>query len=86
MSADATRTSDSKLYDQWQVAVCSECKTAACWQGVFYCEEYKSAGVTVMTIGDLKKLGPLESEDYWRRDEGIKRLIGTARPLVERRT
>jgi hypothetical protein len=78
--------SRGKLYDAWQVAVCSKCETAACWQGVFYCEDYKSAGVKVMKIGNLRKLGPLESEDYWRRDEGIKRLLGTARPLVERRT
>lgn len=79
-------TPDQKLYDSWQVAVCSSCKTACCWHGVFYCDDYKSAGVTVMTIGELRKLGPLESEDYWRRDEGIKRLLGTAKPLVERRT
>lgn len=67
---------DQKLYDCWQVTVCSACHTAACWQGVFYCQEYKSAGVEVKTIGDLKKLGPLESEDYWRRDEGVKCLLG----------
>jgi hypothetical protein len=75
-----------KLDDDWEVVVCSSCLTAACWHGVFYCDGYRTANVKSMKIGDLRKLGPLESEDYWRRDEGIKRKLGTARPAVERRT
>lgn len=54
--------------DQRLVTVCDRCLRAACWQGVFYCEDYKRAGTTRKTVGKLREL-KLESSDYWRDDE-----------------
>lgn len=47
------------------VTVCDECLRACCWQGVFYCERYKTAGTTQKTVAELRALA-LEHPDYWR--------------------
>jgi hypothetical protein len=46
------------------VTVCSECLRASCWQGIFYCEDYKRARTTRKPIAELRAL-KLESPDYW---------------------
>ena len=46
------------------VTVCSACKRASCWNGIFYCDDYKKAGTIEMTVADLRKLG-LEHPDYY---------------------
>ena len=56
------------------VTVCSSCLTAACWQGEFYCENYKTAGTVEMEVGKLKKL-KLEDPHYWRRDLEQRRRL-----------
>ena len=38
------------------VTVCSACLQASCWQGIFYCDAYKSAGTVERTIEQLKVL------------------------------
>ncbi|MCP3682005.1 MAG: hypothetical protein GY861_04875 [bacterium] len=48
-----------------KVTVCSECLRACCWQGVIYCDDYKTAGDMEVPISELKKLN-LESSDYWK--------------------
>jgi hypothetical protein len=48
-----------------KVTVCSACLQASCWQGLFYCEAYKTAGTVQKTISELMALG-LESPDYWK--------------------
>ena len=78
-------SSETQLNDDWEVTVCSACGTTACWQGVFYCQEYRTANVRQVPIRQLRRT-MLESENYWRRDESVKRKLGTAKPLVERRT
>ena len=45
--------------------VCDNCNRASCFQGVFVCEEYRSANTTQRPVKDLAKLG-LEHSDYWR--------------------
>ena len=47
------------------ITVCEACYRAACWQGEFYCDEYKSAGTTEATRIELAILG-LEHSDYWK--------------------
>lgn len=54
----------------WQtelITVCNKCLQAACWQGVFHCDDYKIAGTTQKPRKELAKLG-LESSDYWKPD------------------
>jgi hypothetical protein len=46
------------------VTVCDQCLQASCWQGEFYCQEYKTAGTKQMTRKELAKLGR-ENSDYW---------------------
>lgn len=46
------------------VTVCDQCLQASCWQGIFYCQEYKTAGTITRTRKELAKLGR-ESSDYW---------------------
>src|SRR5574338_265036 len=46
------------------ITVCSECLQASCWQGEFYCDDYKTAGTKRLTIRELRKLDR-EHESYW---------------------
>lgn len=39
------------------VTVCNSCLTAACWQGQFYCDNYRRAGTTEKSVGELLRLG-----------------------------
>jgi hypothetical protein len=48
-----------------QVAVCSYCLRASCWQGKFSCKHSKVAGVTELPVKTLKKL-KLEHPDFWK--------------------
>ena len=50
---------------QTMVTVCASCLQASCWQGVFYCEEYKHADITQKSIAELKILA-LEDPGYWK--------------------
>lgn len=58
-----------------EVTVCDKCFTAACWQGVFMCEESRDAGIVRMPVSYLKKLG-LEHSDYWKFKEGVEFHFG----------
>lgn len=51
------------------VTVCSSCLQATCWQGLFYCDDYQTAGTKDMPISELQKL-KLEHPSYW--DPGYK--------------
>lgn len=46
------------------VTVCDRCLQASCWQGIFYCDDYKTAGTIQKTRKELQKLGR-ENSDYW---------------------
>ena len=46
------------------VTVCSSCLQATCWQGIFYCNEYRTAGTVEKTREELKELA-LEHSSYW---------------------
>ncbi len=47
------------------VTVCDKCKRASCWQGVFYCDEARSAGTVDLPVSELRLMG-LESPVYWK--------------------
>lgn len=49
------------------VAVCDKCLQAPCWQGIFMCDEARTAGVVTKPISELRKLGR-EHPSYW---EGV---------------
>lgn len=46
------------------VTVCDRCLQASCWQGEFYCSDYKTAGTVDLPIETLEELA-LESPSYW---------------------
>lgn len=50
--------------DDRLVAVCSVCHTAACFQGLFMCEDSRTAGVEEKTVRELRQLA-LEHPSYW---------------------
>lgn len=33
-----------------KITVCSKCLQESCWQGEFYCEEYKTAGTVEIEV------------------------------------
>ncbi len=47
------------------VTVCDQCLQASCWQGIFYCYDYKTAGTVEKTLDELKALD-LEHPSYWK--------------------
>ena len=47
------------------ITVCDSCLCASCWQGHFYCQDYKKAGTTTKTVAELQRLN-LESSDFWK--------------------
>jgi hypothetical protein len=52
------------------ITVCAACLTAGCFQGLFFCEDHKTADVAEMTRDELEKLG-LEDSSYWDDPEDI---------------
>jgi hypothetical protein len=48
-----------------EVAVCSACKRASCFQGVWFCEEARSASVVWLSVDVLRELDR-EHPCYWR--------------------
>jgi hypothetical protein len=55
-----------ELSDDTEVTVCDACKTAACWLGVFMCDDSRGAGTVQVTVAELRELGE-EHQDYWVR-------------------
>lgn len=59
-----------------KVLVCSKCLRASCWYGEFMCDAAQSAGLKIMTVGELLKIDR-ESSDYWT-DEAMIEQYGDA--------
>lgn len=55
------------------ITVCSKCKMACCWQGVFVCNDAVSASTVKMSMAQLRVLD-LENSCYWLTDEELARL------------
>lgn len=50
--------------DERLVTVCSACKMAACWRGIFMCDEARGANIEQLPVRKLRELN-LEHSDYY---------------------
>ena len=60
---DSGKTKDLKDTDL--IMVCDNCQQASCWQGAFICDDAREAGVMILPVATLKKLG-YENADWWK--------------------
>lgn len=37
------------------ITVCDSCKLVGCWEGNFYCEDYKTAGIIEITQSEVDR-------------------------------
>lgn len=63
-----------ELKDTDLITVCDKCFQASCWQGEFYCEQYKTAGVVKMEARALRKLR-LEHPHYWENEVRERKML-----------
>ena len=63
--------------DTSKVMVCDKCLKASCWHGEWRCDASLSAGLRILTVADLKKLGR-EHPDNWS-DEKMIEVYGDAK-------
>ena len=47
------------------ITVCDKCRRACCWNGMFMCDEAKSAGIVDVPRSQLEKESR-EHPDYWK--------------------
>lgn len=50
------------------ITVCDKCLQASCWQGIFMCDDSRTAGTIEKTKYELSKL-KLEDPSYWETEE-----------------
>ena len=50
-----------------RVTVCDSCLQASCVQGIFYCDDYKTAGMVDLPIDVLERLRR-ENPSYWEAE------------------
>jgi hypothetical protein len=55
-----------------KITVCDKCFMASCWQGIFLCDEARTAGTVEMPVYKLRKLN-LEHPSYWEEDQSCKK-------------
>lgn len=70
-----------------EITVCSACKRASCFYGIFYCEEARTAGLIRMAVSELRKL-KLEHSSYWSKETVERHTVGSKRarlPCLTRR-
>ena len=73
-----------KLPDDLKVTVCDACNRCCCWQGIFFCDDYMTAGTKEITVAEWREIMRThpnrEHADYLRSDEAAKEfLAGVAR-------
>lgn len=59
---------DAKLNDM--ITVCSECLKASCWQGIYYCDDHRTAGTVHKSRKELLALNR-EHPSYLKTDEEL---------------
>lgn len=66
------------------ITVCADCGRASCWQGLFFCDNARMAGVHDMSVKELRRMD-LEHSDYWERDPNAIewRLVHATRTEAE---
>lgn len=62
------------LKDDWTITVCAACSRATCWQGEFYCEDYRTAGTKEITIAEARRLNR-ENPTYWLKDDLVMQQL-----------
>lgn len=62
------------LKPDWTITVCCSCLTSTCWQHIFLCEDYMTAGIKEITIREARRLNR-ENPSYWLLDERIKQRL-----------
>ena len=50
------------------ITVCASCLNACCWQGLFYCDEAKTADTVQLPLSLLTAMN-LEHKDYWKKQD-----------------
>ena len=60
-------TKAQEFIENAKVTVCDSCLMASCWQGIFMCEDARTAGTTEKTVKELRELGR-EHPDYFIND------------------
>ena len=70
------------------VTVCDACGRACCWHGLFYCEDYQTAGTKDVPASQLRKLKAEHSSYYSVRElmrvcGGVNYLAATQRKPME---
>ena len=67
--------------DYW-VTVCSVCRRACCWHGMFMCDEAVGAGTVDVRASQLRKENNGEHPSYYSRESLIKHC-GNVRDFEE---
>lgn len=55
--------------EQRLVTVCSECKMASCWRGIFVCDKAQGAGTMQLPVWRLRQLDREHSDYYAASDD-----------------
>ena len=58
------------------ITVCDACLCASCWHGIFFCQDYQTAGTVQKTSRELRKLDR-EHPSYYSRAEVERHAGGT---------
>jgi hypothetical protein len=48
-----------------EIYICAECRTAACWLGIFMCDQSRGANLIQTTVGVHRATNPPEHADYY---------------------
>lgn len=63
------KTRVDPLPDDLMVTVCSECKQASCWQGLFMCQGSQWAGTVDLPVSALRRINAEHWHHWDRRKE-----------------
>ena len=56
MASKRKAKSNKERWLDFELDVCDHCLRAVCWWGIFYCDDYQSAGLVKRKVRDLIKL------------------------------
>lgn len=67
------------------IEVCSSCLRRSCWEGIFYCEDFKSAGLVSKTEAELRSLDREHPDHFMPAFKKEERAILSSVPGKRRR-
>ena len=65
------------MEDDRVITVCDSCLRACCWHGIFYCDNYKTAGLIEKSVRELKQL-QREHPSYWSKAH-LEKIYGSVK-------